>query len=206
MRFAQEKGIRLFTFACCCIGAAALMLSIGTSNVRAAGSDHVRWDIIHVEFTTPVTIRPGGVAFASADQNNQITFTDSSGTFVAPASGGISGAVTGGGKWETFDGTNTKSGTYTVIGLVSWQLANLAPPGGIDLIDNTHEKANGNAFLRIQYDDGSEGVLGVGCHDGGAPAGIQEGVIATKGYLTYWTGAVHVPGVDANFTAFHILK
>lgn len=34
----------------------------------------------------------------------------------------------------------------------------------------------------------------------------KRGVIATKGYLTYWTGAIHAPGVDANFTAFHILK
>jgi len=205
MKFAQGKGVPMFALAC--IVAAGLMLSIGASNVRAAGSDHVRWDLIHVDFsTTPLTISPGGTAFASADATNTITFTDSSGTFVAPASGGISGAVTGGGKWETFDGTSTKSGTYTVTGLVSWQFANFTGPGAIDLIDSTHEKANGNVILRIQYSDGSEGVLGIGCHDGGAPAGIQEGVIATKGYLTYWTGAIHAPGVDANFTTFHILK
>jgi len=191
-----------------CIGAAGLILSglIGTSSVYAAGSESVRWDLIHVDFsTTPLTVSPGGTAFASADADNRITFTDSSGTFVAPASGGISGAVTGGGKWETFDGTTTKSGTYTVIGLVSWQFANFTSGPATDLIDS-HERANGNAILRIRYDDGSEGVLGIGCHDGGAPPGIQEGVIATKGYVTYWTGAIHVPGVDLNFTAFHILK
>jgi len=86
-------------------------------------------------------------------------------------------------------------------------MANLAPPGSaIDLIDSAHDRANGNAVLRIQYSDGSEGVLGIGCHGPGAPAGIQEGVIATKGYFTYWTGASHSPGVDFNFTVFHILK
>jgi hypothetical protein len=181
---------------------------IATASVYAAGSDHIRWDLISVDFsTTPVTLSPGGTAFANADATNRITFTDSSGTFVAPASGGTSSVVTGGGKWETFDGTSTKNGTYTVIGLVSWEFANLQPSGGaIDLIDASHERTNGDVILRIRYDDGSQGVLGVGCHDGGAPAGIQEGVIATKGYLTYWTGAFHAPGVDVNFTTFHILK
>jgi hypothetical protein len=60
--------------------------------------------------------------------------------------------VTGGGKWETFDGTNTESGTYTVIGLVSWQFASLQPPGSaIDLIDPSHERANGHVILRIRF-------------------------------------------------------
>ena len=34
--------------------------------------------------------------------------------------------------------------------------------------------------------------------------GIEEGVIATKGYVTYWTGQVPVGGVDANRTVFHV--
>jgi hypothetical protein len=210
-QIAKLKGVRWLVLACC-IGATGLMLSvvIGKSSVYAAGCDHVRWDLIHVNFSTmPITLSPGGTGFASADMNNQITFTDSSGTFVAPESGGISGDVTGGGKWETFDGMTTKSGTYRVTKLVSWQFANFQPAGAIDLIDDTHPRANGNAILRIQYDDGSEGVLGIGCHGMGAPPGIQEGVIATKGYVTYWTGAFHptvVSLLDINFTSFHILK
>jgi hypothetical protein len=209
IRIAEGKVMRRCVLAFC-IGAAATILwaVLGTSRIHAAGSEHVRWDLINVDFsTTPVTITPGGTSFADADVTNRITFTDSSGTFVAPASGGTSGAVTGGGKWETFDGISTKSGTYTVIGLVSWQFASFQPQAGaIDLIDPDDPRANGNAILRIRYDDGSEGILGVGCHDGAAPPGIQEGVIATKGYLTYWTGAFHAPGAVINFTTFHILK
>ncbi len=200
-----------FVFLTCCMAAGLLILTaaVGPSTIRAAGAEHVSWNLIHVDFSTAVpTLRPGGVSFALADATHQITFTDSSGTFIAPASGGTSGAATGGGTWATFEGsTKTGSGTYTVTGLVSWQMANLAPPGSaIDLIDSAHDRANGNAVLRIQYSDGSDGVLGIGCHGPGAPAGIQEGVIATKGYFTYWTGASHPPGVDINFTVFHILK
>ena len=191
-----------------CVRAAGMMLCavIGTSSVYAAGSEHIRWDLIHVNFsTTPVTISRGGISIASADvTTNQITFTDSSGTFLAPESGRISHDVTGGGNWTTSDGMTTKSGKYTVTAVVSWQFANFQTNPAIDLID-PHPKANGNAILLIQYDDGDQGVLGVGCHGPGAPPGIQEGVIATKGYVTYWLGAAHGPGVDINFTSFHVL-
>src|SRR2546425_7789117 len=77
-------------------------------------------------------------------------------------------------------------------------------PGLVDLIGNTDERANGNAILRIQYSDGSEGILGIGCHGPGAPAGIQEGVIATKGFVTYWSAQPPLPNVDANRTIFHV--
>ena len=208
-RIPQVRAARRFPLTCCMVAAGMTLYAvIGALSVHAEGSHKIRWDLIHIDFsTTPITVSPGGTSFADADATHRITFTDSSGTFVVPASGGPSSAVTGGGKWETFDGTNTESGTYTVIGLVSWQLASLQPPGSaIDLIDPSHERANGNAILRIRYDDGSEGVLGIGCDGPGAPAGIQEGVIATKGYITYWTGAAHPPGVDVNFTSFHILR
>jgi hypothetical protein len=209
-RFTQIRGARWLLLACC-IGTVGLMFSpvVGRTSVYAAAAcDHVRWDIIHLDFTaTPATANPGGTAIASADvTTNQITFTDSSGTFVAPPSGGISHAVTGGGKWTTSDGMTTKSGTYTVTALVSWQFVNFQLPGPTDLIDPDDPRANGTAILKIQYDDGSEGILGIGCHGPGAPPGIQEGVIATKGYVTYWLGAAHGPGVDINFTVFHILK
>ena len=187
----------------------AAALGIGASGVRADGADYVRWDIINITVpfspTPPITtISSGGVAFALADANLKIQFTGS-GTFIAPASGGESSAVTGGGTWETFDGaTSTGSGTYEVTRLVSWQFANFASPVTTDLIGPN--AANGNAILRIRYSDGSEGVLGVGCHGPGAPAGIQEGVIATKGYFTYWTAPAPLPTVNANRTSFHILR
>ena len=200
---------RFFLMSASVVAALAAALWIGASGVRADGADYVRWDIINVTVplsaTPPVTtISSGGVAFALADANLKIQLTGS-GTFVAPASGGESSAVTGGGTWETFDGaTSTGSGTYHVRRLVSWQFANFQLPVTTDLIGPNG--ANGNAILRIQYSDGSEGVLSVGCHGPGAPAGIQEGVIATKGYFTYWTAPVPLPTVNANRTSFHILR
>ncbi len=189
------------------LGLAAVLLStLITVPVAFAGADHVRWDIISLDFTTdPDTTNPGGVAFASADAIRKIKLTGS-GTFVAPASGGTSSAVTGGGTWETFEGAvSTGSGTYRVTKLGSWELANFQPPGGnIDNIGDADERANGNAVLLIAYSDGSQGILGVGCHGPGAPAGIQEGVIATKDFVTYWSSQAPLPGVDANRTLFHV--
>src|SRR5712692_9038277 len=158
-------------------------MTVSLPAMQAGSADHVRWDIINLAFTSPPTVSAGGIAFASADATHTIRFTGS-GTFVAPASGGTSSAATGGGTWETFtSGVPTGSGTYFVTSLASWQFANFQTPGAVtDLIDTGG--ANGNAILRIQYSDGSEGVLGVGCHGPGAPAGIQEGVIPTKNFVT----------------------
>ena len=179
-----------------------VLFSMATGSIALGQADHVRWDIISLAFTTPPTASAGGIAFASADATHTIRLTGS-GAFVAPASGGTSGAATGGGTWETFvSGVSTGSGTYSVASLSSWQFANFQLPVLNDLIGTGG--ANGNAILRIEYSDGSEGVLGVGCHGPGAPAGIQEGVIATKDFLTYWTAQPPAPGVDANRTSFHI--
>jgi len=188
------------------IGLAVVSISLlVVGNVRAAGADHVRWDIIN--FTAPPpTASAGGIAFASADATHTISLTGS-GTFVAPASGGTSGAVTGGGTWETFEsGVSTGSGTYSVTSLASWQFANLQTPGVVTDLIGGGPGANGNAILRIEYSDGSEGVLGVGCHGPGAPPAIQEGVIATKDFATYWTAQPPAPGVNANRTTFHLLQ
>ena len=183
---------------------ALLLLGSATTSASANGSDHVRWDIISLDFPS---VSPGGVAYAVAPSNLMIKLTGS-GTFVAPASGGTSGAVTGGGTWETFDsgGASTGSGTYTVTKLADWEFANFQLPGLIDLIGDTNERANGNAVLVIEYSDGSQGTLGIGCHGPGAPDGIVEGVIATKGYVTYWAAQPPAPGVDANRTLFHLEK
>ena len=175
--------------------------------VVQGSAEHVRWDIIHFNAaTTPPTVSPGGVAFAAA-RNSPSTLTiklTGSGTFVGPASGGTSSAVTGGGTWETFsDSTSTGSGTYVVVGLVNWTFSDFQLPVLTDLIDDG-TAANGVAVLRIRYSDGSEGVLGIGCHGPGAPDGTVEGVIASKGHVTYWDAQAPVAGVDANRTVFHV--
>lgn len=181
-----------------------------------AASDHVRWDIIHLLPVPPApgsVISAGGEAFAFAYHTPgnpsaaKIRLTGS-GTFVAPASGGGSGAATGGGTWETSGaGLPAASGTYRVTRLVSWEFANFQFGGPfVDNIGVTSQGANGTAVLLIEYSDGSQGMLGVGCHGPGAPNGILEGVIATKGYVTYWNGELPTAGADKNRTLFHVTK
>lgn len=187
---------------------AGLLLTITTGPVAHGQAQHVRWDIINIAFGAPPTLSPGGVADAFArfpppgGPAMRIRLSGS-GTFVAPASGGTSNAVRGGGTWETFgsNGASTGSGTYWVTGLAFWQFTSFFAAGPIDFAPNG---ANGNAFLRIQYSDGSSGILGIGCHGPGAPNGIVEGVIASKDNVTYWDAGAPVPGVNTNRTAFHI--
>ena len=184
--------------------AVLLSITFGLPVVQGA-ADHVRWDILHMNTaTTPATLTAGGVAFASARNPSTLSIKlTGSGTFVGPASGGTSSAVTGGGTWETFDGTtSTGSGTYVVTELVSWLFARPGLGSFIDLIDGG-TTANGNAVLRIRYSDGSEGTLGIGCEGPGPNIGIVEGVIATKDHVTYWDAQAPVGGVDANRTLFH---
>jgi hypothetical protein len=213
--FMATTAVLVFTFYACQKQESALPTSqqgsvakFGEADVSNAEAAHVRWDIISLDIPT-TTVNPGGVAYASAISGNvlsnlKIKFTGS-GTFVAPASGGTSGSVTGGGTWETFSGAvSTGSGTYTVTKLASWVFANFQLPGLTDNIGNTNERANGTAVFVIEYSDGSRGTLGVGCHGPGAPDGIQEGVIATKGYVTYWTGELVIPTEDKNRTLFHV--
>jgi len=128
---------------------------------------------------------------------------------VAPAGGnGGSGAVTGGGTWETFSsaGFSTGSGSYEVRELVTFELANFQSPGLNDNIGDTDERANGVAVLRIEYSDGKRGVLIIGCHGPGAPDGIFEGIAVTKGFTTYDRVEAPLATVDANRTIFHVRK
>ncbi len=170
---------------------------------------HVRWDIISIDIPL-TTINPGGVAYASAITGSvpadlKIKFMGS-GTFVANTNGEPSSAVTGGGDWETFSGgKSTGSGTYKVKKLASWEFANFwvgGPP--IDKIGDINERANGTAVLLIEYSDGSRGTLGIGCHGPGAPDFIVEGIIATKGFVTFWTAEVPTATENKNRTIFHI--
>ena len=87
-----------------------------------------------------------------------------------------------------------------------FELGNLALPVNIDKIGPNGRAANGWAYLRIDYSDGSQGVLGVFCHGPGAPDGIAEGINATKGVVTYTAVGAPAPGVDLNRTTFHILN
>ena len=113
--------------------------------------------------------------------------------------------MTGGGTWTT----STGRGTYEVKELVTWEFANLQtqPPAGPVVFDNTGDKlerANGTAVLRIEFSDGQSGVLTVGCHGPGAPAGIFEGIATTKGFKTYYTVPTPTGTVDEGRTIFHV--
>ena len=180
------------------LGAAIAFLSAAPTSAAGA-AQHVRWDIISLVGGTPPTFNPGGHASAAAPNAETITLTGF-GHFVAPASGGGSGAVDGGGTWTT---TSGGSGTYRVTALVSWVNAGSQSGTFIDNIDEG-TRTNGTAVLAIAFSDGSDGVLTVGCHGPGAPAGIFEGIATTKSFKTYYTVQPPTSGVDANRTVFHV--
>src|SRR5436309_5023041 len=181
------------------LAAALMLLTTFASAASSCGAAHVRWDIISTSGIPPAPLNPGGHAFAMAPDGDTIRLTGS-GHFVAPASGGGSGAVDGGGTWTTAGG----SGTYEVTALVSWQRAN--DQANVGFVDNIDEgtRTNGTAVLEVAFSDGSTGVLTVGCHGPGAPPGIFEGIATTKGYKTYYTVPARAPGVDAGRTLFHV--
>ena len=179
---------------------AALVLLTSFASAASGGAEHVRWDIISTLGAPPGPLNPGGHASATAPNGDTITLMGS-GHFVAPASGGGSGAVDGGGTYTTSGG---ESGTYTVTALVSW--VNAGPQANVGFVDNIDEgtRTNGTAVLKIAFSDGKDGVLTIGCHGPGAPPGIFEGIATTKGYKTYYTVQPPTAGVDANRTIFHV--
>ena len=181
------------------LGAVLMLLTTFASAASSGGAAHVRWDIISTTGIPPAPLNPGGHASAMAPDGDTITLTGS-GHFVAPASGGGSGAVDGGGTWTTSGG----SGTYEVTALVSWARAN--DQANVGFVDNIGggTRTNGTAVLKIALSDGSSGVLTVGCHGPGAPPGIFEGIATTKGYKTYYNVPAPAPGVDAGRTIFHV--
>ena len=185
----------------------SLLSIIAVVSTVSGQAAHVRWDIVSLDFSkSPVPVTAGGHASAFANDQSHITLTGS-GTFVAPAGGdGTSSAATGGGTWHTFNagGTSTGNGTYSVTGLVRWEPApGTLPPGIVDLIGNSADLSAGLAVLRIEYSDGSAGVLVVSCNLSGTPASVFEGVTVSKGFVDYWNRQAPVGGVDADRTAFH---
>jgi len=198
MRISKRWSVRL-GLVLSLITAVALVV-VWTSSASGHGAQHVRWDIIGTTGIPPAALNPGGHASATAPNGDTITLTGS-GHFVAPASGGGSGAVDGGGTYTTSGG---ESGTYTVTALVSWE--NAGPQANVGFVDNIDEGArtNGTAVLDIAFSDGKQGVLTIGCHGPGAPPGIFEGIATTKGYKTYYTVQPPTAGFDANRTIFHV--
>jgi hypothetical protein len=192
---------RLWGFGAVLAFGAALLLLTTFASAAPAGADHVRWDIISTTGVPPTPINAGGHASATAANGGDTITLMGHGTFVAPASGGGSGAATGGGTWTASGGG---SGTYEVTALVSWRPAN--PQTDVGFIDNIGggTRTNGTAVLEIAFSDGSTGILTVGCHGPGAPPGIFEGIATTKGFKTYYTVPSPVAGVDAGRTLFHV--
>jgi hypothetical protein len=182
--------------------AVTLVLLVALPSSAAGGAQHVRWDLVSTSGVPPGPLNPGGQASATAPNGGDTITLTGSGTFVAPASGGGSSAATGGGTWQTSSG----SGTYTVTGLVSWVFAGPQAATTPPFIDNIGHgtRVNGTAVLRIEFSDGSKGVLTVGCHGPGAPPGIFEGIATTKGYTTYYNVPAPVAGVNAGRTNFHV--
>ncbi len=175
--------------------AVLLCMTVGLPVVQGQAA-HVRWDIVRLAGAPPP-----GIASAFANDGSHITLTGS-GTFIAPAGGdGTSSATTGGGTWAVFaSGATTASatGTYVVTGLVRWDENGTFPA----LPDNA---VGGLAILRVEFSDGSHGVLTVSCHaaSGSDPA-VFEGITASKSFVDYWNRQAPVAGVDANRTLFHL--
>src|SRR6266849_1154132 len=180
-----------------------------------------RWDLVKIPNFNPVTVFEGGFASALANDGSRITVTGN-GTFEPREPD----EVTGGGNWITYapDGTTvTGNATYRVQQLVRFDVTpGFANAGNIDNIHGAKvdltDNRGGLLFVRIAYSDGSKGVLVVSCHLGGgpdfvarppSPAGIFEGITASKGYVDYWNRVPPIVSpvpVDGNRTLFHILS
>ncbi len=177
-----------------------VLFAFGNMVPSAAGATF-RWDTISLSTPGGVpTINPGGSDYALAADLTTIQIRGH-GTF----GGGV--PPTGGGFWATTGPSGTATGTFTVIGLVKFDVApGSLPPGAVDNIGDVANARSGLAILRIKYSDGSGGILIVSCHlPVGSPGGLFEGITATKGYVDYWDRVPPVPGVNANRTDFHVL-
>lgn len=166
-----------------------------------------RWDLVNLGLPGPVCVREGGSASAKALDGARITLTGS-GTFRDGPE--CSKKVTGGGTWTITPGTAPTppagSGTFRVVHFVSFEPA----PGTLPVADCIGDAADvraGRLTLTIQFSDGSEGVLEIGCRlPAGSPDEIMEGITATKGFVTFWNHEEPAAGVEGNRTLFHLLR
>jgi hypothetical protein len=206
------KRLRLLALALPMAALAFLLLSLLTSSASGgSGNTKYQWDIINFDFATN-TLSQGGHASAFATHSGdsahtgKITVTGH-GTFRSNA--GHPQNVTGGGTWQTFDGSGnpTGSGNYQVTGFVNFHIApGSLPPSITDNSGNKPDVRSGLAVFEIAYDDGSDGTLIVSCDlPVGSPIDMFEGITATKGYVDYWERDPAVAGVNANRTNFHVL-
>lgn len=185
------------------LGAPAVAFAADGPNVR------IRWDIVNI--FTPCA-EPGGHASATTVDGARITIMGS-GRF--PNVNRCRKDVTGGGTWEITlgtagsDGCFEGSGTFRVTELLSWVVAPGVfpePPLTCDNIGRKEDIRAGLAKLRVKYSNGETGVLTVSCHLAGSPDCIYEGISATMRYEDFTHPDAPAPGVDANRTAFHVVR
>jgi hypothetical protein len=161
------------------------------------GETTIRWDLISAD--AQGNLKAGGQDSAADSLNSILTLTGS-GTFEP----GEAEEVTGGGTWTL----GTSSGKYQVTSLVRFTLAPCTVPtcvsgfGGTDLVGNEKDARAGLVVLRLKYSDGDSGVLMVSCNLNGTPLSVFEGIIASKGSVTFWNQA---PNAANNATIFHML-
>jgi hypothetical protein len=179
------------------------------ARVRADNETRMRWDIVNL--TAPLTVNSGGHASAMDNIGDTITLTGS-GTFGVRTGREDehreSRHVTGGGTWIIATASSASTGTYRVTGLVSFEEAPGTFPGLVDAIGNPADFRSGLAVLRIEYSDGSDGILVVSCHGAGAPDSVFEGITASKDFVDFWNRVAPSgtpTGANANRTAFHIV-
>ena len=104
-------------------------------------------------------------------------------------------------------GGSVECGSYLVTGLVRWEVAPGTFPATVDNIGESSDFRPGLAVLRIEYSDGSHGILVISCHGAGTPDTVFEGITASKDYVDYWhrqAPSGTPAGPNANRTAFHV--
>jgi hypothetical protein len=180
------------------LGAAGVVL--GPTEVFAEENHHMRWDLLDLDFSTGQACA-GGRAWATAEDDSTITLT---GTGTFRSNPGRPQDVTGGGTW-TASGSKTGSGTYEVVGFVSYVLAPGVFPPITDCIGDKQDVRAGLAHFRIAYNDGDTGVLVVSCHLVGTPNSVFEGITVSKSFVDYSHHGQAVAGVNANRTNFHVI-
>jgi hypothetical protein len=170
----------------------------------------IRWDIVNI-LPLADCVKPGGHASARAQDGAKITVTGS-GTF-PNVRNRCSRHVTGGGTWTITPGTSPGcfggSGNYKVTELLSWNVAPGVFPVICDTIGAEEDFRAGLAKLRVKYSNGTSGVLTVSCHGAGSPDCVFEGITASMDYEDFWNAEAPDPAppdVDANRTAFHVVR
>ena len=175
---------------------------------KAYADTRYRWDIPRLSLSNGVvTVSAGGTASALAQDGSEITVTGS-GTFTVGDED-----ATGGGTWKTVaaDGvTVTGMGNFLVTRLIRFIVAPGQLPSTFnDTIGDVTKTHAGLAHLRVDFDDGSKGILIVSCAAPGAPPSMFEGITASKGFVDYWNRLApdesSIIG-SPNFTLFHLLS